>query len=283
MSRPQVVDAEQRQALLGPPPGRWCRRPAPRRSRAPGAAGGWRCGACPASAAAISPAAPGVERDAEDAGGPGDDGLEVGRLVEVEPGHEAEAVAQRAGDEAGAGGGADQREAGHVEADRAGRGALAQHDVELEVLHRRVEHLLDRPREPVDLVDEEHVAFVELAEDGREVARPVEGRARRDVQAHVHLRGDDAGQGGLAEPRRAGEEQVVGGLAPRRAASRMIERCSLSSAWPDEVVEGAAAAAPASSATSASTVGRPGLGVEQLVTHQRTSVIGRRPGAAAPA
>ena len=54
-------------------------------------------------------------------GRPLDDGLEVGRVVVVEPGDEAEAVAQRAGDQAGAGGGADQREVGDVEADRRGR------------------------------------------------------------------------------------------------------------------------------------------------------------------
>ena len=34
----------------------------------------------------------------------------------------------------------------------------AEDDVEAEVLHRRVERLLDRRREPVDLVDEEDVA-----------------------------------------------------------------------------------------------------------------------------
>ena len=36
----------------------------------------------------------------------------------------------------------------------------------------------------------------------------------RDVELHPHLGGDDAGQRGLAEPGRPGEQQVVGGLAP---------------------------------------------------------------------
>ena len=97
----------------------------------------------PRARRAISRAPAGSIVDAEDAGGPHDDGLEVVGVVVVEPGDEAEAVAQRAGDEAGAGGGADEREPGQVEADRAGGRALAQHDVELEVLHRRVEDLLD--------------------------------------------------------------------------------------------------------------------------------------------
>ena len=38
-------------------------------------------------------------------------------------------------------------------------GALADDDVEPEVLERRVEDLLDRAVEPVDLVDEEDVAL----------------------------------------------------------------------------------------------------------------------------
>ncbi len=94
-----------------------------------------------------------------------------------------------------------------------GRRALADHDVELEVLHRGVEDLLDGAGEAVDLVDEEHVALVELREDGGEVAGPFERGPRRDVEVHAHLGGDDAGERGLAEPGRAGEQQVVGGLA----------------------------------------------------------------------
>ena len=106
--------------------GRWRRRRAPRRSRAPGAAAGWRCGACPRRAGR-SPA-PRRRRRARR-------GCRRHRatmassslgVVVVEPGDEAEAVAQRAGDEARAGGGADEGEAGQVEPDRAGRRALAE-------------------------------------------------------------------------------------------------------------------------------------------------------------
>ena len=41
---------------------------------------------------------------------------------------------------------------------RARRRPLADDEVELEVLHRRIEDFLDRRIEPVDLVDEQHVA-----------------------------------------------------------------------------------------------------------------------------
>src|SRR4051812_565105 len=149
----------------------------------------------------------------EDARGPFDDRLEVSGVVVVEPGDEAEAVAKGARDEAGAGGGADEGEVRDVEPDRARRRTFPEDDVELEVLHRRVEDLLHRPGQSVDLVDEEHVAVAELAEDGGEVAAPLEGRAGGDVEADVHLGGDDVGEARLAEAGRTGEQQVIGGLA----------------------------------------------------------------------
>ena len=173
-----------------------------------------------------------LERDAEDAGGALHDRDEVGGVVVVEAGDEAEAIAQRAGDEAGAGGGADEREARQLEADRTRRRALADDDVELEVFHRRVEHLLDRPRQAVDLVDEEHVAVVEVGEDRGEVAGAFERRAARDPQADFELGGDDARQRGLAEPGRAGEQDVVDRLPAPRAAPSMISRCSFRRGWP---------------------------------------------------
>ena len=50
-------------------------------------------------------------------------------------------------------------------------GPFADHDVDLEVLERRIEDLLDDRRQPVDLVDEQHVARLEVGEDRGEVAR----------------------------------------------------------------------------------------------------------------
>jgi hypothetical protein len=63
--------------------------------------------------------------------------------VELQPRDDAEAVAQRVGQHAGARGGADQREGLQVELDRARRRALADHDVDLVVLQRGVEDFLD--------------------------------------------------------------------------------------------------------------------------------------------
>ena len=123
---------------------------------------------------------------------------------------------------------------GQVEPDRAGRRALADHDVELEVLHRRIEHLLDRAREAVDLVDEQHVAVVEVGEDRGEVAGALERGPARDPQRRRPSRPRRCpARLVLPSPGRAREQQVVDGLAALacRAPSR-ISRCSFSRGWP---------------------------------------------------
>ena len=131
----------------------------------------------------------------------------------LEPERDAEAVAQRRRQQTGAGGGADQRERREVEAQRAGARPLADDDVDRAVLHRRVEDLLDRPRQPVDLVDEEDVARLERRQDRRQVALPLQRRPRDGVDARAHLDRDDVRQAGLAEARRPGQQHVVGRLA----------------------------------------------------------------------
>ena len=70
--------------------------------------------------------------------------LELGLGIEIEPNRDAEAVAQRIGEQPGAGGGADQREFGEIDLDRARRRPLADDQVELEILHGRIEDFLHR-------------------------------------------------------------------------------------------------------------------------------------------
>ena len=155
----------------------------------------------PRARRAISAAPLASRRDVEDGRRAADDGVEVAGAVVVQPGDEAEPVPQRTGDEPGAGGGAHQREPGQVQADGAGARALAEDDVELEVLHRRVQDLLHRPAQAVDLVDEEDVALGQVGQDGGQVAGPDQGRAGRDAKAGAHLVGHDPGQRGLAQSR----------------------------------------------------------------------------------
>ena len=161
-----------------------------------------------------------VDLDAEDPGRALDDVGEVVRVVEVEPVRDAEAVAQRRREQAGARGGADQRELRQVERDDARARALADRDRQLAVLHRRIEGLLERARQAVDLVDEEHGARLERGEERGDVALALERRAGRLDERHVELVRDDLRERGLAEPGRAGEQHVVERLAARRAPPR---------------------------------------------------------------
>ena len=69
--------------------------------------------------------------DAEDPGAAAHDRQQLLLIVEFEPHRDAEAVAQRRGQEAGAGGGADQGEMGKLDPDGAGGRALADDQVEL--------------------------------------------------------------------------------------------------------------------------------------------------------
>ena len=146
---------------------------------------------------------------AQDAGRAPDDRGQLLDLVVLEPLPDAEAVAQRRRQQARARGGADERERRDLHADAARGRPLADHDVDLVVLHRRVEDLLDGGVEAVDLVDEEDVALLEVGEQAGDVALALERRPGRGVHAHAELLGDDAGERGLAEAGRAGEQHVV--------------------------------------------------------------------------
>src|SRR3546814_5536921 len=64
---------------------------------------------------------------------------------------------------------ADEGELRQVDPHRTRRRPFADHDVERTVLHRRIEDFLDRGRQAVDLVDEQHVAILEIGEQRREV------------------------------------------------------------------------------------------------------------------
>ena len=105
--------------------------------------------------------------DAEQPGRAVQDRHEVGGGVVVEVAGEAEAVAQRRRQQPRAGGGPDDGEGRQLERDRGRARPLADDDVDPEVLHREVEHLLGRARHAVDLVEEEDLALGERREHRR--------------------------------------------------------------------------------------------------------------------
>src|SRR3972149_9418197 len=85
-------------------------------------------------------------------------------IVEIEAEDLPEPVPQGRSQQAGPRGRADQRETFQIKLDRPRRRTLADHDVDLIILHRWIKHFLDYVIEPVNLVDEEHVAFIEIGE-----------------------------------------------------------------------------------------------------------------------
>jgi hypothetical protein len=138
----------------------------------------------------------------------GDDG-QFSPGVVLQPVHQAEAVVQGLGDQPGPGGGAHQGEGPQVHLEGLGRGALADEDVQLPVLHGRVEHLLDGGGHPVDLVDEQKFPFIQVGEDGGQVALLFQGGGLDHLAGCPHLVGQDVGQGGLAQARGTEQEDVV--------------------------------------------------------------------------
>ena len=94
-------------------------------------------------------------------------------------------------------------------------GPFADDQIELEILHRGIEDFLDRRIEAVDLVDEEHVARLEIGQERREIACPRQHRARGRAKTDAELARDDLGQRRLAETGRAREQHVVERLAAR--------------------------------------------------------------------
>nr|BFE69570.1 hypothetical protein GCM10020092_028710 [Actinoplanes digitatis] len=155
---------------------------------------------------------------------------------------EAEAVAHGPGEQPGPGGGADQRERLDIERDRGGAGALADDHVDPEVLHRAVEQLLGRLGDAVDLVDEQHVALGEPGEDRGEIAGTLDDRAAGGPDPGAELRRHDVGERRLAQPGRAGQQDVIGRRAPAlRATQQQLQlvahpvlRDELGqAAWPD--------------------------------------------------
>ncbi len=85
--------------------------------------------------------------------------------------------------------------------------------IQLVILHRRIEDLLHRRIEAVDLVDEQDVALFEVGELRGEIPGLGDHRAGGRAEVHPQFAGDDLGERGLAEAGRADEQDVVEGLA----------------------------------------------------------------------
>ena len=108
---------------------------------------------------------------------------------------------------------ADQREALEPHLHRARARPLADDDVDLVVLERRIEDLLDRRRHAVNLVDEEHFVLGEVGDDADQVARLLDRRPGCRPHRHAHLVADDVRERRLAEAGRPVQQHVIERLA----------------------------------------------------------------------
>ena len=145
----------------------------------------------------------------QDACRTGDDVLEGVGVVVFQMQVDAEPGTQGCREQTATGGCPHQREGIEVNLDAARTGALVDHDVDAIVLHRAVEILLHHRRKAVDFVDEEHIMGFQAGEDARQVARLVEHGAAGNLEAHAQFVGDDTGEGGLSQSRRAMEQRMV--------------------------------------------------------------------------
>ena len=232
------IDLQPRQRLVGDRARRHAPSPATaaksrtRRSSRPAMRG------VPRARRAISSAPSSPSGMPQDARAAPHDLLQLLDRIEIEPHRNAETVAQRRGQQAEPRRRGDQRELGEVDLHRARRRPLADDQVELVILHRRIEDFLDRRVEPVDLVDEQHVAVFEIGQQRREIAGLGDHRAGGRAEIDAELARHDLRQRRLAEPGRADEQHMVERLAAalgrldehleigprRRLADELVER-----------------------------------------------------------
>ena len=89
----------------------------------------------------------------------------------------------------------------------------------------------------MDLVDEQHIALLQVGQQGGKVAGLFNGRATGDADLHPHLVGNDARQRSLAQTRRAVEQNVIHRLAPALGGFQIDFQVLLGLFLPDVVLQ----------------------------------------------
>ena len=135
--------------------------------------------------------------------------------VKIESDRNAEPIAQRRGEEPGAGGGADQGEMGEVNFHRARRRPRADDEIELEILHRRIQNLFHSRIEAMNLIDEQDVARFKVGELRRQIPALGDHRPRGRAEIDPELARHDLRQRRLAESRRTDEQHMIERFAAR--------------------------------------------------------------------
>ena len=90
--------------------------------------------------------------------------------VEIEPHRNAKAVTQGRGQQTLPRGCTDQRKRRQINPHGPRRWPFANHDIQRTVFHRGVEDFLNHGAEPVDFVNEQDVAILQIGEQRRQIA-----------------------------------------------------------------------------------------------------------------
>ena len=104
---------------------------------------------------------------------------------------------------------ADKGKVRKIEPHGPGRRSLAYHEIELIILHRRIEDLFHTLIEPVDLIYEQYFILFEIGKYGSQVSRLLDGRTGSNVKTYAHLIGDDTCKSSLTESRRPIEQYMI--------------------------------------------------------------------------
>jgi hypothetical protein len=115
----------------------------------------------------------------------------------------------------------------------------------------------------VHFVDEEDFARLEVAQDGREIARPLDHRARGRPHRHAQLVGDHVRERGLAQTRRAVQQHVIERLPPLPRCGDRDVQVLAETVLPDVLVE----RPRPQSALELDFVGHPARGDEAVLSH----------------
>src|SRR5881275_676597 len=139
-----------------------------------------------------------------------DDLLHFLGVIVIEPRSHSETRTEWSAYHSGSRGCADQRELWQIEPQTARLRSLVNDDVEPVIFHRRVEVFFDRRLQPVNLVDEEHIALFQAGEKPCEFTGFFNHRSTGVFDIHAHCVGNDVGERRLAEPRRTAQENMLG-------------------------------------------------------------------------
>src|SRR5438093_2581159 len=149
------------------------------------------------------------DRRIENLSRPADDVLHFRHRVEVQPMDHTETRTQRCGNQTGARGCADQGKAAQIEPMGPGTRALADDDVEFEILHRGIKDLFDAGLKTMNLVDKQDVAKFKIRQYRREIPFQLDQWTRSRPKLRAHFIGDHRSQCSLAEAWRTIEQNMV--------------------------------------------------------------------------